>query len=337
MADRVIFNSDELDALWGLPLLAQVVYFRGIRPEMDYQTGLVGVRTSRTKKISYQSISEAVEVHPHQGRTGAGKPSRGELRAAVGQLVKMGLVEVLSESTPSNRQLIFKCVLADVGYSVQKKDDTFTTIKTTGLQPETQPVYDQEESTSESNNCNGFDGVDSEGKPQNTTSQSAETQQTESQKHDTPRSTENKHTDTTRAGARGAELIPDGFCIDAEVSFRLKTGGVSQEVAEYFLNEFKAANESSGFCSMNWAAEFVKYCHRWKWRFEKEQANGESQQFSQKAGDRASRAHERDRRLYEEALAEELGDPNLHEVPSQIRSQVVVFDPRRRGLQNDDR
>ena len=104
MADRVIFNSDELDALWGIPLLAQVVYFRGIRPEMDYQTGLVGVRSPRTKKISYQSISEAVEVHPHQGRTGAGKPSRGELRAAVGQLVRVGLIEVLSEATPSTRQ-----------------------------------------------------------------------------------------------------------------------------------------------------------------------------------------------------------------------------------------
>lgn len=337
MADRVIFNSDELEALWGLPLLAQVVYFRGIRPEMDYQTGLVGVRSPRTKRISYQSISEAVEVHPHQGRTGAGKPSRGELRAAVGQLVKVGLIEVLSESTPSNRQLIFKCLLADVGYSVQKKDDTFTTINATGLQPESQPVYDQDGKQPKANNDGSLDGCDVGCKTENTTNSTAETQQTESQKHDTPRSTENKHTDTTRAGARGAESIPDGFCIDAEVSFRLKTGGVSQEVAEYFLNEFKAANESSGFCSMNWAAEFVKYCHRWKWRFEKEQANGESQQFSQKAGDRASRAHERDKRLYEEALAEELGHTNLHEVPSQIRSQVVVFDPRRRGLQNDDR
>lgn len=325
MADRVIFNSDELDALWGLPLLAQVVYFRGIRPEMDYQTGLVGVRTSRTKKISYQSLSEAAEVHPHQGRKGAGKPTRGELRAAVNQLVSVGLIEVLSESTPSNRQLIFKCILADVGYSVQKKDDTFTTIKTTGLQPESQPVYDQEESTQERNNRNGLDGIDSGRESQNTTDSAAKTQQTESQKHDTPRSTENKHTDTTRAGARGAVSIPDGFCIDAEVSFRLKTGGVSQEVAEYFLNEFKAANESSGFFSMNWAAEFVKYCHRWKWRFEKEQANESHQQHNESQNtSRASRVHQRNKQKYQEAVARELGEENLQSSASSIRSQVVI-------------
>lgn len=270
MADRVIFNSDELDALWGLPLLAQVVYFRGIRPEMDYQTGLVGVRSPRTKRISYQSISEAVEVHPHQGRTGAGKPSRGELRAAVGQLVKVGLIEVLSESTPSNRQLIFKCLLADVGYSVQKKDDTFTTINTTGLQPETQPVYDQDKKQPEANNNNGLDGCDGGCETQNTTNSTEETQQTESQKHDTPRSTENKHTQQTRRRARGGSIIPDDFCLDDEVRFRLHAGGVKLEVAEYFLDEFVAANESSGFQSHNWSSELVSYCKRLYWRYEKE-------------------------------------------------------------------
>lgn len=259
MADRVIFNSDELDALWGLPLLAQVVYFRGIRPEMDYQTGLVGVRTSRTKKISYQSISEAVEVHPHQGRTGAGKPSRGELRAAVNQLVKVGLVEVLSESSPSNRQLIFKCVLADVGYSVQKKDDTFTTIKTTGLQPETQPVYDQDEKAPEDNDSNGLGSVDQVEESENTTDSAAKTQQTESQKHDTPRSTENK-TYTHNSRASRESVIPDDFGIDEQVKVYLRMSRVSEDEALVYLPEFKMANLTSQHRSANWPAEFVKYC-----------------------------------------------------------------------------
>lgn len=328
-ANRVVFNLDELNALAGLPHLTQLIYFRAIRPEMDYQSGLVGIRTSRTKKISYQSIAEAVYVEPETGRVTPEKLKKGKLRWAVNQLVDAGLIDVIPPANPADRQLIFKCVLADVGYSVQNKDSTPPAHPSEKSQ-HTNSTPDESLNASDSN---GFEGVDIE-EPRD---KSAHQQHTNCEKDSIPLSTEYKHTDTTRAGARGAESIPDGFCIDAEVSFRLKTGGVSQEVAEYFLNEFKAANESSGFCSMNWAAEFVKYCHRWKWRFEKEQANGESQQFSQKAGDRASRAHERDKRLYEEALAEELGHTNLHEVPSQIRSQVVVFDPRRRGLQNDDR
>lgn len=316
-ASRVVFNSDELDALAGLPHLTQLIYFRAIRPEMDFKSGLVGLRSNRTKKISYQSISEAVFVEPATGRVKPEKEQKGKLRHAVGQLVNAGLLEVISPANPTSRQLIFKCLLADVGYSVQNKDSTPPTHQSEKAQHTSNTPSDEPEA----NSGNGFGDVDSE----SSVDKSAHLQHTNSEKDSTPLSTEYKHTDITRAGARGAGLIPESFCIDADVLFRLKAGGVKQDVAEFFLDEFKAANESSGFCSMNWAAEFVKYCHRWKWRFEKEKENAGNQQNNQSQNtSRASRVHQRNKQKYQDAVARELGEENLQPDASPLRSQVVI-------------
>lgn len=261
-AKRVVFNLDELNALAGLPHLTQLIYFRAIRPEMDYQSGLVGIRTSRTKKISYQSIAEAVYVEPETGRVTPEKLKKGKLRWAVNQLVDAGLIEVIPPANPADRQLIFKCVLADVGYSVQNKDSTPPAHPSEKSQ-HTNSTPDKSLNASDSN---GFDGVDSK----ESADKSAHQQHTNPEKDSTPLSTEYKHTQQARRRARGGSMIPDDFCLDDQVRFRLQTGGVKLEVAEYFLDEFIAANESSGYQSQNWSAELVSYCKRLYWRYEKE-------------------------------------------------------------------
>jgi hypothetical protein len=69
--------------------------------------------------------------------------------------------------------------------------------------------------------------------------------------------------------AREQSLVPDDFEIDDEVLARLFSSGVRREVAEFFLDEFVQKNISTGYVSWCWAAEFVSYCKKFEWRFEK--------------------------------------------------------------------
>lgn len=105
-------NSEELEALCGLPHTQQLAYLRGMRPYMDVKTGLVGIK----RRISYQSLSEQLYVEPHQGIKSQSF-SRDQLRRAVSGLVRAGIIEVQSEGM----QLILKCALATRHYSVQNK------------------------------------------------------------------------------------------------------------------------------------------------------------------------------------------------------------------------
>lgn len=124
--DFLFINSQELSALMGLPHIQQSAYLLGIRPYMDRKTFLVGVK----RGISYQSLSEALYVEPHQGIVQSGSPSRQQLRRIVYALERAGLVEIQS----FDKKLILKCCLADSNYSVQNKPDTNPT-----QQPNTNP------------------------------------------------------------------------------------------------------------------------------------------------------------------------------------------------------
>ncbi|KTD73790.1 hypothetical protein [Legionella tucsonensis] len=109
-------NTDELSALMGLPYIQQSAYLLGIRPYMDRETFLVGVK----RKISYQQLSEALYVEPHQGYEHSGSPSRQQLRRIIYALERAGLVEIQS----IGKQLILKCLLANSDLPVQNKPDT---------------------------------------------------------------------------------------------------------------------------------------------------------------------------------------------------------------------
>ena len=125
--DFLFINSQELSALMGLAHIQQSAYLLGIRPFMDRKTFLVGIK----RRISYQSLAEALYVEPHQGITQSGSPSRQQLRRIVCALERAGLVEIQS----FDKHLVLKCLLADSNYSVQNKPDTKPT-----QQPDTNPV-----------------------------------------------------------------------------------------------------------------------------------------------------------------------------------------------------
>ncbi|PWY54320.1 hypothetical protein DGG96_17420 [Legionella qingyii] len=105
-------NHQELDALSGLPHIQRLAYLMGIRPYMDGKTGLVGIK----RRISHQSISEQLYVEPHQGIKSQNF-SRDQVRRALYGLVRAGVITIQSEGM----QLILKCELATMHYSVQKK------------------------------------------------------------------------------------------------------------------------------------------------------------------------------------------------------------------------
>jgi hypothetical protein len=105
-------NSEELEALYGLPHAQQLAYLRGIRPYMDVKTGFVGVK----RRISLQSLAEELYIQPHQGVKGE-KYSRAQARRALSALERVGLITLQSEDL----QLILKCNLVTLGYFTQNK------------------------------------------------------------------------------------------------------------------------------------------------------------------------------------------------------------------------
>lgn len=110
---KTSWNDEEDLALQGLPWMAQLLYLRGLRPYMDYASGVVGIK----RGISYQGLAETLYLEPGQGKTDTGSPTIKAIRNAVMNLEKAGLLVKIS----AERKLIFELVLADRDDSVKKK------------------------------------------------------------------------------------------------------------------------------------------------------------------------------------------------------------------------
>lgn len=106
------WNDAEDEALEGLPLLAQVLYLRGLRAAMDYATGMVG---RQPHGVSWRTLGNVLFVEPARGRSEHGSPTQKALRFAVNILERAGLVEVRS----GDRELLFFLPLADRDESAQ--------------------------------------------------------------------------------------------------------------------------------------------------------------------------------------------------------------------------
>lgn len=111
------FNDEEMSALEGLPLAARVLYLMGIRPFMDYSTGLVGVK----RGISLKSLSEVLYVEPHKGMKEASY-SRDQVFRLIAWLEKAGLVE---KRSIERERLVFFLGLANADKSEKKKAATY--------------------------------------------------------------------------------------------------------------------------------------------------------------------------------------------------------------------
>jgi len=106
------WNEEEDDRLQGLPLMAQVLYLRGLRRHMDYGTGLVGV----TRKMSYQMFKELLSVDRRFGSTLRDDEvvSIKQIRVALSQLEAAGLIHRRPKSKRTD-PMVFRLPLASLG------------------------------------------------------------------------------------------------------------------------------------------------------------------------------------------------------------------------------
>ena len=140
-----VITDEELSALYGLPHAAQLLYFRELRPRMDFKSGLVGGDACR---ISWRSIGESIEVHAHQGiKSESFNKSR--VKRLMQWLEKSGLVKQIGDGFP----LIFLLPMANTHQSAKNKADPKPTqSRPPKADPNPTPIY--------SEISEGYTGVD---------------------------------------------------------------------------------------------------------------------------------------------------------------------------------
>lgn len=102
-------NSQEWDALFDLQAEAVKVYVMGIRPYMDYATGIVGIK----RKFSYQSLSELLSIPAGRGSQKV-TVTRDKIKWVMSRLESAGLITRIDQSW-----FKIKLNLASVDESVQ--------------------------------------------------------------------------------------------------------------------------------------------------------------------------------------------------------------------------
>ncbi|WP_242602524.1 hypothetical protein [Legionella sainthelensi] len=130
-------NAHELAALLELPYIQRLVYLMGIRPYMDRQSCIVGIK----RRISYQSLRETLYVGPIAG-VKTGSPSLQQMKRAVKSLERAGLIEIQS----TERHLIVKCIYAELDNPAPNK-----AVSKPNRNPDTNPT--QEDAVESGESC----------------------------------------------------------------------------------------------------------------------------------------------------------------------------------------
>lgn len=120
-------DDDEYEILAGdecsrISQPAKLVYLLGIRPRMNYDTGIAGEGRGA---ISYQGLWSIIEYFPPKGSTN--KPltyNKQALRAIFGELERAGLVRWIRNE---ERGLFFECLLAARNSSSEMRNNPRTT------------------------------------------------------------------------------------------------------------------------------------------------------------------------------------------------------------------
>ena len=110
------WNDDEDEALQGLPLRAQIIYLRGIRRFMNYETGIAG---GQERRISLKGLAEVAESYYNKRLS---TPNKKEVIVSIEQLKQSGLIERI----PDKDYLIFFLKKATSHKSVQNNHGTTT-------------------------------------------------------------------------------------------------------------------------------------------------------------------------------------------------------------------
>jgi len=112
-------DPDESDRLVGLSLLAQVLYTR-LRERVNYETKIVGGDPRYPLRLG--TLASLCAFNPDRGsRRPAWKPERAEMRAALGELKRAGMIERPLDAP--RHDLVFRLLLADTNSRAQMRND----------------------------------------------------------------------------------------------------------------------------------------------------------------------------------------------------------------------
>lgn len=122
-------DAEELEVLSGhgassLSHAAKLAYILGIRPFMDFETGLVGYK----RRVSYQSLRELLEVAPVPGSHREERQLKtDELRTLLRELERVGLIRWIRSR---DRGLFFECLAAHRGSPSKNRSHMGATSRT---------------------------------------------------------------------------------------------------------------------------------------------------------------------------------------------------------------
>lgn len=138
-------SDAELAALYGLSHAAQLLYLRGLRPWMDYATGLAG----EARRITYQQLREALTVEPVPGVPATPARSDDQIKRLLAELERAGVIKRCSVSagsvTAPRLHLRVRCLIAetDAGSADQDRSVQNQAATRPPLEAATRPPLEQ--------------------------------------------------------------------------------------------------------------------------------------------------------------------------------------------------
>lgn len=217
-------NDMEFQALYGLPHLQQLMYLRGIRPYMDYASGVVGVK----RGISYQSLIESCYVDSHVGYASS-QLSHDQVKRGLASLERCGVISRESR----RKKLILKCELATWDKSAQNK---------AALKPPREVAL---ENLSENRRNKEFDR---DGSSQAALGKGGKA---------APPPVSGK--DSLSKRAREADVVPSDFRPGGDTLQLAKTNGCVHSARPDEILKFIAYHQSRGNARCDWQAEYLHW------------------------------------------------------------------------------
>lgn len=268
MTLRIRLTEAEQEALAGVRLDARLLYLQGLKPYMDYASGLVGVK----RRVSYQAFRELLEVTPERGSVlGATQsPTTSALRNLLVLLERRGLLVRLPQRRRTD-PMVFRLPLAACDDSFRPREqrhssDIGAAFKGTTLPNNDEPYVNHEVSS----NLNDSRGIE-------------ERHSSKSEQRHTSLLQLNNNNNACEASPSGLGAPTHGkTSVDqwepcSETWGILRAQGVDPAFAQEKLPSYRIYWRDRGEVRHSWSSHFVNYVigqwRRYGWQWKQEVGN----------------------------------------------------------------
>jgi hypothetical protein len=256
MSLMVRLTDDEEEALRGLRHDARTLYVQGLRPYMDFKSGVVGVK----RRVSYQGFKELLEVIPDRGSAigSVQSPTKSALRALLQLLGRHGLVVKLEQRRRID-PMVFKLPLADYDAKICLGEQRHTSVIGQATQ----------ETTGEEVENNSKNQDDNKSKSNSNDLEQRHKQNTE-QRHTSVLPLNNIITTSAavldfRPRESSYQNKVDQWVPSSEVWAMLNMRGVALAYAQEKLGEYQIYWRDRGTEKVSWDSHFISHCVQ-QWR-----------------------------------------------------------------------